>query len=84
MKATTKRSIAPVRLTVTVEAKRINENGTFSSFDVVSVKGPNSSMKAVCPPQGGGSIYLKTQSLDNIELMPEEASKSGPVKTKLF
>lgn len=83
MKATRKRSIQPVRLTVTVEANRINENGTFSSFDIVSVKGANKTLKAVAPPQGGGSIYLKVSDLDGIDVMPED-TKAEAVKTKLF
>jgi len=83
MKATRKRSIQPVRLTVTVEANRINENGTFSSFDIISVKGGNKTARAVAPPQGGGSIYLKVSDLEGIEVLPEN-TKAEAVKTKLF
>ena len=82
-KATRKRSIVPVKLTVQVEAKKINENGTFSSFEVVSVKGPNSTAKAVCPPQGGGSIYIKVESLDGLEILTDNSESAAP-KKKLF
>ena len=82
-KATRKRSIAPVTLTVTVEAKKVNENGTFSSFEVTSVKGPNSTIKAVCPPQGGGSIYIKTETFDGIEVLAGDSESATP-KKKLF
>lgn len=83
-KATRKRSITPVTLTVTVEARKVNENGTFSSFEVTSVKGPNSTVRAVCPPQGGGSIYLKTENFDGIEVLAESESGSATPKKKLF
>jgi len=82
-KATRKKTIVPTKITLVVEASRINENGTFSSFNVVSVKGPNSSMKAVAPPQGGGSIYLQTTSMDNLDILPEDSDGKAE-KTKLF
>jgi len=84
MKATPKRDLAkPVRLTVTVEAKRISQKGTFSSFDIISVKGPNSSTKAVSHTKSGGAIYIQSPVLDNIELLPEN-SKAKAETVKLF
>lgn len=79
-----KRNIKPVRVTVTLEATQINEHGTFSSFNVVSVNGPNSSTKVSKHPKGGGAMFVKSPTLDNIELLPENAPKSEPVKVKLF
>jgi len=82
-KATVKRAIKPVKLTVTVTASRVNENGTFSGFVVESVKGPNGSMKVACPPMGGGSIYIKTESLENLSFI-DEAKAATTEKKKLF
>lgn len=81
-KATRKKSIAPVTLTLTVTASKINENGTFSSFTVDSVTGPNGTVRAVAPPQGGGSIYLKSESMDGLEVLAD--TDTAKPKTKLF
>lgn len=81
--ATLKKSIKPVTFTVTIEARKVNENGTFSSFEVKSVKGPNSTAKVVSPPQAGGAIYLKVSSLENIQVQ-DEAVAVEVAKTKLF
>lgn len=82
-KVTIKRSIAPVKLTVTVTATRINENGTFSGLVVEKVSGPNDTFKAVTPPQGGGSIYLKVENLDGIRIL-KDAEPAPKFKAKLF
>lgn len=81
-KATRKKSIAPVTLTVTVTASKVNENGTFSSFTIDSVTGPNGTVRAVAPPQGGGSLYIKTESMDGLEILTED--DTAKPKTKLF
>lgn len=83
MKVTVKRAIAPVSITVKLVASRVNENGTFSGFVVESVKGPNSTVKAVCPPQGGGSIYIKTETLEGLSIR-EESSTDVRSQKKLF
>lgn len=82
-KTTVKRSIKPVTITLTVEASRINENGTFSQFVVKSLKGPNGTIKASFPPMGGGSIYLKVEDLENITVL-EGTQKAATVAKKLF
>lgn len=84
MKVTLKRAIAPVTITVKMVASRINENGTFSGFTVESVKGPNGTAKAVCPPQGGGAIYLKVESLEGITLREDGVAATTVEKKKLF
>ena len=81
--ATVKRGIKVVELTVKVKATRINENGTFSGFEVVSASGPNKTFKVVAPPQGGGAIYLKVESLDNITIS-EGIAPEKTEKKKLF
>ena len=82
---TLKKSIKPVTITVTLQASRINENGTFSGFVVQSVKGPNKTAKVAIPPMGGGAIYLKVESLEGVEVLAaaEAATASAP-KVKLF
>jgi hypothetical protein len=83
---TVKRSIKPVTITVTLSASRINENGTFSGFTVQKITGPNKTAKAVCPPMGGGSIYLKVDSLEGLELLTtaDTSSPTATAKVKLF
>ena len=82
-KATRKKSIAPVTLTLTVTATKINENGTFSSFTIDSVKGPNKTATAVAPPQGGGSVYLKVSSMEGLDVLADGEKDNTP-KPKLF
>jgi hypothetical protein len=82
--ATSKKGIKPVTLTITVEAKRINENGTFSGFEVKSVKGPNSTFKVAIPPQGGGAIYLKVDRLEGITVLTDGEATTATTKVKLF
>jgi hypothetical protein len=85
MQATLKKSIKPVTFTITVVAKKVNENGTFSAFEVQSVKSnvKNSTFRVVAPPQAGGALYLKCDTLEGLELMAEGTVATGP-KTKLF
>jgi len=83
---TVKRAIKPVTITLTVTASRVNENGTFSGFTVQKITGPNKTAKAVCPPMGGGSIYLKVDSLEGLELLTtaDTSSPTATAKVKLF
>jgi len=81
---TVKRSIKPVTITLTVEAHRINENGTFSKFIVKSLKGPNGTIKAAMPPMGGGSIYLKVEDLEGISLLDDSTKAESNTPKKLF
>jgi hypothetical protein len=82
--ATLKRNIKPVTLTLTVVAKKVNENGTFSAFEIQKVQGlNNATLKAVSPPQAGGAIYFKVSSLEGIEVLADDA-KAEVTKAKLF
>lgn len=85
MQATVKKSIKPVTFTLTVVAKKVNENGTFSAFEIQGVKSnvKNSTFRVVAPPQAGGALYIKCDTLDGLELVLEGATPTGP-KTKLF
>lgn len=84
--AAPKVSIAPITFVIEVVAERMSTKGTFSALKVTSVK---SSVKELvghlsvsAPPQGGGSMYIKTDSMAGIKVLKRsEAKTSG---TKLF
>jgi hypothetical protein len=81
---TLKRNIKPVTLTLTVVAKKVNENGTFSSFEIQKVTGiSNATLTAVSPPQAGGAIYFKVATLEGVEVLSDDV-KTQAVKAKLF
>lgn len=82
--ATLKKAIKPVTLTIVVEARKVNENGTFSGFEVKSAKGPNGTFKVVSPPQSGGAIYLKVTSLDSLVILSDDGGAAPTGKVKLF
>lgn len=87
IKATIKKSIKPVTFTIQVTAKRINENGTFSNLEITSVTSPtrNSTLRAVAPPQAGGAMYLKCDSLEGLEILTEGTKDPLSMsKAKLF
>lgn len=83
---TVKKAIKPVTINLTLTASRINENGTFSGFVVQKITGPNKTIKAAMPPMGGGSIYLKVESLEDIVVLDnaEGTSPTATAKVKLF
>lgn len=86
-KATLKKSIKPVTFTIQVTARKVNENGTFSALEITSINSPtrNSTLRAVAPPQAGGAIYLKCDSLEGLELLQEQqADGLSMSKVKLF
>lgn len=85
MQPTLKKSIKPVQFTITLTAHKVNENGTFSSFEIQGVKSnvKNNTFRVVAPPQGGGSLYIKCDTLEGLELLTEALASAG-VKAKLF
>jgi len=85
MQSTVKKSIKPVTFTITVVAKKVNENGTFSAFELQGVKSSvkNSTFRVVAPPQAGGALYIKCDTLEGLELVLESAVSNTP-KAKLF
>lgn len=84
-KTTIKKSIKPVTITVTLTASRINENGTFSGFEIVKATGPNKTFKVSIPPQGGGSIYLKVLDMENLTVLADtNVGLASAPKAKLF
>jgi hypothetical protein len=86
MQATVKKAIKPVTFTVTLVAKKVNENGTFSSFEIQGVKSNvnNNTFRVVAPPQAGGALYIKCDSLDGLEMIEGTTQVSGMPKVKLF
>lgn len=84
-KAAAKRSIEPVTITVTVEATRISEKGTFSGFVIKSVKGPNNkTLKAVSPHKSGGGIWLMVESDEGIKFLTSGEAAKPKTAVKLF
>jgi hypothetical protein len=86
-KATLKKSIKPVSFTIQVTARKVNENGTFSQLEITGITSPtrNSTLRAVAPPQAGGAIYLKCDTLEGLELLQEQQPDGLSMsKVKLF
>jgi len=84
--AAPKVSITPITFVIEVVAERMSTRGTFSALKVTSVK---SSIKELighlsvsAPPQGGGSMYIKTDSMNGIKVLKGSAAKTNG--TKLF
>lgn len=82
--ATVKRNIKPVTFTLTVEASKVNENGTFSGITVKSVKGPNDSISVSVPPMSGGAMYLKMNDEKNIVYLSDGEKSAKKVVKKFF
>ena len=66
-------SIQPFTITVTLEATKINENGTFSAFKVVDCP---ENVHVSQPFQGGGSLYFK---LDDSIQTKADMKKAGVI-----
>jgi len=63
-----KRLIKPVTITVKMTASMVNENGTLSGFTIKSVKGPNSTCRAVLAPTISGAVFVKVDTLEKIKV----------------
>lgn len=77
----------PVEFTIKVRAKRISEKGTFSGLEVLSVESSNKALeglKVSAPFQGGGSMYLKVESLKGLSIADGPADKPEKPTIKLF
>jgi hypothetical protein len=85
--ATIKKAIVPVKIVIEVTVSRVNENGTFSGIEVTKVTSPVKDLdglRVACPPQGGGSMYLKVDSIKGLTLKEGAATPSVSSKVKLF
>ncbi len=84
--AARKVSITPITFVIEVVAERISEKGTFSALKVTSVKSSVKELvghlKVSAPPQGGGAMYIKTDSLTGIKILKNSEIKTSG--TKLF
>ena len=69
------RAVKPVRFTITVEANAVNQNGTFSKFNILDVQGPNTTCKVNTMPNG--SLWLKTAIFENITVLAEGEQHSA-------
>ena len=79
-----KKRIEAVQVTLTVTFDKVNENGTLSGATIVAAKGVKG-VYAIAPVQGGGSIYVKVDTLDGIKVLGDMNDAASPaVKRKLF
>ena len=86
-KATRKVAIAPISFVITVTAEKINENGTFSGIKVQDVKSSNKELdnpRIACPPQGGGSMFLRVDSVKGLKVLGDASAAPKAEKKKLF
>lgn len=86
-KATVKKRISPVTVTIELTFQKVNENGTFSMAEgkVVrqSVKGNDFFLSM--PFKSGGAIYVKTNTLAGITVLEDAEGTDKPEqKKKLF
>jgi len=79
-----KSRIKPVRLVVTLEANKVNRNGTFSCFNVLSVEGPNDRCVAISPdPKRPDLLMFIAKSNEGVELIPD-SKDGGKTPVKVF
>jgi hypothetical protein len=89
--ATVKRSIKPVTLTIKVKASKVNENGTLSGLEIVSISSDNPAVNAkdnlyLTTPNFGhsGQMLARVNSLEGLALIESPAKADKPAKAKLF
>ena len=86
--AAKKVSIQPITFVIEVTASRVSEKGTFSGLTVTSVKSTSKDLanhlKVSVPPQGGGAMYLKTDTLKGVKVTGEVAAAVKKAEVKLF
>jgi len=83
-KPTVKRAIDPIKVTITVICKRVNENGTLSGLEDITASAKGVQVAAKSSNQSGGAIWLSVDSLKGLRVhKPSTKAASGP-KAKLF
>ena len=86
-KATIKKRISPVKITLEVIVNRINANGTLSGVEIVSATNDTKLAKvfAVSHNASGGAIWLKMDSLKGVEVISDAGVNARPKDAiKLF
>lgn len=88
-----KKAIKPITLTITVKASKVNENGTLSGLEVVSIKSnvpainKDDNLYLTCPNFGhSGQMLARVNSLEGLEIVeaPAKSEKAKADKPKLF
>lgn len=87
--ASRKVRIAPVTFVIEVTADKVSEKGTFSGLSIKSVKSSvkelQGQLRVAAPVQGGGAMYLKTESLKGLDVQGEVgATPTKAATVKLF
>jgi hypothetical protein len=85
-KATIKRSIGAVTVTVELTFTKVNENGTLSGVTgrVVKQSLKGNDIRLSIPPMAGGAVYAKVDSLEGIKLLDDDQQAVKAGKVKLF
>ena len=85
-KATVKRSISPITITVELTFCKVNENGTLSGVTGRITKQPlkGNDIALSFPPMSGGATYAKVDSLTGIKVLDDSTTGVKAAKTKLF
>lgn len=82
---TIKKRISPVKVTLEVTVNRVNANGTLSGVEIVSVNSKAKDIYATCHQASGGSIWLKTPTLDGLQVISDAGANAKKKTTiKLF
>ena len=81
--------IAPVTFVIEVTADKLSEKGTFSGLTIKSIKSTvkdlQGSLRVACPPQGGGAMYIKADSIKGVTVLGEiNATSTKAKEVKLF
>jgi hypothetical protein len=85
-KATVKRSISPITVTVELTFSKVNENGTLSGVTGRVTKQPlkGNDVRLSFPPMSGGGVYAKVDSLDGMKVLSDDDNAAKTSKAKLF
>jgi len=81
--------IAPVTFVIEVTADKVSEKGTFSGLTIKSIKSTvkdlQGFLRVAAPTQGGGAMYIKTDSMKGLDVQGEVGTAAAKPKTvKLF
>jgi hypothetical protein len=76
--------IAPVTFVIEVTADKVSDKGTFSGLTVKSIKSTvkelQGFLRVAAPPQGGGSMYIKTDSMKGLDVQGDITAAKKTIK----